>query len=118
MPSYQPHPETSQRTALDSDPGCACFLLCNMRAVSCLKASAASPVLNSVMHCYSCGMKRREHRRNRRVKGGGILLRAISGISRGERSLTALWIEPQCNANSGAVLSAVAPLSLPTGSRR
>lgn len=26
----------------------------------------------------------------------------------GERSLTALWIEPQCNANSGAVLSAVA----------
>jgi len=52
------------------------------------------------------------------VKGGGVLLRVISGISRGERSLIALWIEPQCNANSVAILSAVAPLSLPTGSMR
>ena len=52
------------------------------------------------------------------MKGGGVLLRVISGISRGEHSLLALWIEPQCNASSVAILSAVAPLSLPTGSRR
>ena len=59
------------------------------------------------MHYYSCGMKRREPGRSRALKGGGILLRVISGISRGEWSLMALWIEPQvqCQFSSNSVCS-------------